>query len=546
MNLQTGIQSNQIDIVTKRALDIILSLLGLILVSPIFIFVPILLRRDSPGPVFFKGKRIGKDGKIFDILKFRTMYETPESYNGPKLTAQDDPRVTPLGARLRATKINEFPQLWNVLIGDMSLVGPRPEDPDLAEEWPEAVRNILLSVRPGITSPASVVYRDLEGLLHSDSVIDEYLQSVLPTKMRLDTLYVRNRSILTDLDVLFWTAIALLPKIRKTNISEARLYWGPIARFVTNHFRWFVVDSFVTLVSVTLVGIVWRTISPLHIGWFWAPIITMAMSITFGISNTLMGLNQIYWSKARASDALELAFSSVISVTLLILLNRFVFVEPAVPIGLFLFGGLFAFFGFLSVRYRERIITGMAARWLGIRRGGKIVGERVLIVGAGELGEFAIWLLQKGDLAMVFNIIGMVDDAPKKQNMRIDGYNVLGTTEDITSLVADQDIGLILFAISNISHDQWTRVIKICEGTTSRVIMIPNVIKTMREYFSTGLKTGTLPDPYLPPFEQVDWLDTLDTLLAAGEIIKARALIAQVRGKSSENIEMDYEDVLER
>ena len=395
---------------------------------------------------------------------------------------------------------------------------------------------------PGITSPASVVYRDLEQLLHSERVIDEYLQSVLPTKMRLDTLYIRNRSILTDLDVLFWTAIALIPKIRNLKIPESRLYWGPIAQFVTNHFRWFVIDFFVTLLSVSLVGVVWRTITPLHVGWFWAPIIAFAMSVTFGISNTLMGLNKIFWSKARPSDALELAFSSGISITLFVLLNRFVIVEPAVPTALFLFGGLLAFFGFISVRYRERIIMGVAARWLGIRRG-KMVGERVLVIGAGELGEFAIWLLQKGHLAMAFNLVGLVDDDPKKQNMRIDGYNVLGTTKDIANLVDNHDVGLILFAISNIQPDQKLRIIKLSEATASRVILIPNVVQMMRDYFSVE-ESRQIDSLFVSPTNENNWLDQLDDLLADGEIKRARALIAQLREDAVLEKEKDYARVL--
>ena len=146
--LPTKPANKQIDLLAQRALDIVVAISGLLLLIPVFIIVPILIYRDSPGPIFFKGKRIGIEGRIFNILKFRTMYETQASYDGPRLTAQDDPRVTPLGDWLRSTKINEFPQLWNVLKGDMSLVGPRPEDPELAKEWPEDVRKILLSVRP--------------------------------------------------------------------------------------------------------------------------------------------------------------------------------------------------------------------------------------------------------------------------------------------------------------------------------------------------------------------------------------------------------------
>ena len=123
---------------------------------------------------------MGRGGRTFRILKFRTMYETPVSYSGPKVTAHDDPRVTPLGRWLRDTKLNELPQFWNVLKGDMSLVGPRPEDPDIAQSWPAAVRDEILSVRPGITSPASVLYRNEEALLCAEDVFRQYVARAEP------------------------------------------------------------------------------------------------------------------------------------------------------------------------------------------------------------------------------------------------------------------------------------------------------------------------------------------------------------------------------
>ena len=113
----------------KRAFDILASGLGLLLLSPFLLPVALILRRESPGPILYRGPRLGRGGKPFNILKFRTMYERPETYNGPRLTARGDDRITPLGHWLRGTKLNELPQLWNVLVGDMSMVGPRPGRP---------------------------------------------------------------------------------------------------------------------------------------------------------------------------------------------------------------------------------------------------------------------------------------------------------------------------------------------------------------------------------------------------------------------------------
>ena len=149
----------------KRTFDIIVALTVLVILAPFFGLIALAIKRETPGPVFYRGIRTGRGGECFSILNFRTMYETPESYAGPKVTAQDDNRITPFGHWLRNTKLNEIPQFWNVFKGDMSLVGPRPEDPTLAGEWPTKVAQELLPVRPGITSPASVMYRDEESML---------------------------------------------------------------------------------------------------------------------------------------------------------------------------------------------------------------------------------------------------------------------------------------------------------------------------------------------------------------------------------------------
>jgi lipopolysaccharide/colanic/teichoic acid biosynthesis glycosyltransferase len=210
----------------KRLFDILASFFGMLFLSPLFLYVAIRIKKDSPGPVFFKGSRAGKNGREFKVIKFRTMYELPESYHGSRITADDDKRITSFGKWLSDTKFNELPQLWNVLKGEMSFVGPRPEDYEIAMQWPEEIRAEVLSVRPGITSPASVIYRDEKKLLQGTSVMDDYLRKILPEKQRLDQLYVRQQSLMGDLDVIFMTLILLLPGLRKVRPNESTLYSG--------------------------------------------------------------------------------------------------------------------------------------------------------------------------------------------------------------------------------------------------------------------------------------------------------------------------------
>ncbi len=188
------------------------SAVGLLLLAPFFAFIAWRIRRDSPGPVFYHGVRMGRQGKIFRILKFRTMREPGHGETTPRITARDDPRVTTFGRWLRDSKVNELPQLWNVLKGEMSLVGPRPEDPQIAKNWPAEAAGEILSLRPGVTSPASVLYHDEETMLDSARLMDTYLGEILPGKLRLDQLYVRHHSFWGDLDIIFWTLMVMIPQ----------------------------------------------------------------------------------------------------------------------------------------------------------------------------------------------------------------------------------------------------------------------------------------------------------------------------------------------
>jgi len=182
---------------TKRAFDIASAVLGLALLAPLFLVVAAWIKLDSPGPVFFRQERIGRGGTPFRIHKFRTMRVEAA---GPALTVGADPRITRAGAFLRRTKIDELPQLLDVLRGDMSVVGPRPEVARYVAAYPPALREKVLSVRPGITDPASLQFRDESTLLARAADPErEYREVVLPAKLRLAADYVDTASLGGDL-----------------------------------------------------------------------------------------------------------------------------------------------------------------------------------------------------------------------------------------------------------------------------------------------------------------------------------------------------------
>jgi lipopolysaccharide/colanic/teichoic acid biosynthesis glycosyltransferase len=193
--------------VAKRSLDIACSAVGLLLLSPVLAAAALAVKLSSEGPVLFRQRRIGKGGRPFQILKFRSMRPGAP---GPAITAGGDARVTRVGRLLRRTKIDELPQLWNVLVGDMSLVGPRPELPRFVARFAAEYARIL-TVRPGITDYAALEFVDEESALASAADPEAaYVQRVLPAKIALYHRYLDRRSFRTDLAILARTVAALL------------------------------------------------------------------------------------------------------------------------------------------------------------------------------------------------------------------------------------------------------------------------------------------------------------------------------------------------
>lgn len=199
--------SAMVDDVLRRAMDILASLGGMAILSPLFVVVAIAIKMDSPGPIFYRARRVGRHGQEFQLFKFRTMVEDA-ARQGPGITASGDPRITNVGRILRRMKIDELPQLINVLKGDMSLVGPRPEDPRYVALYTPEQREVL-SVRPGITSAASLAYRHEEQLLSGEDWETFYREQVLPDKLTIDLNYLNQRTVFSDFVLILRTIAAV-------------------------------------------------------------------------------------------------------------------------------------------------------------------------------------------------------------------------------------------------------------------------------------------------------------------------------------------------
>jgi lipopolysaccharide/colanic/teichoic acid biosynthesis glycosyltransferase len=195
---------------TKRAFDASVALLALILIWPLLILISAAIKLDSRGPIIFRQKRVGRHGADFLIFKFRTMRDEPAA-DARNITPAGDPRVTKVGRFLRKSKLDELPQLWNVLLGDMSLVGPRPEVPEYVELYPADDRELILSVRPGITDVAALEFRDeAQQLAGTTDPHAYYVNVILPRKLELYRKSIQESGFWSDLGILWRTITSIV------------------------------------------------------------------------------------------------------------------------------------------------------------------------------------------------------------------------------------------------------------------------------------------------------------------------------------------------
>lgn len=209
-------------LIQKRIVDLVCSTLGLLVVSPLFLCIAIWIKLDSKGPVFFRQERVGKQGHLFWIYKFRTMvHETHRAGTGLAITTAHDLRITRAGEVLRKYKLDELPQLLNIIRGEMSLVGPRPEVPRYVALYDEQQKQVLELV-PGLTDEASIRYRDENQLLGNKETAEQvYIQQLMPDKLRLNMVYMKEASMKKDFAIIIRTICAIAGK-EKASPEEMR------------------------------------------------------------------------------------------------------------------------------------------------------------------------------------------------------------------------------------------------------------------------------------------------------------------------------------
>ncbi len=248
-------------------------------------------------------------------------------------------------------------------------------------------------------------------------------------------------------------------------------------RFVHNNLTWLITDILVTFVAVGLSGIVWRISTVINLGIPTYLMMALAIAIGNSLINTLIGLPRIMWKSASPTYVLDLGFSVALTMLLFWVVTRFWLTTPWIPFSMIWLIGVMMFIGLVAVRYRERLFTGLANRWLLIRGGKASFAERILIIGAGDLGQLALWLLQRSRFSGLFGVVGLVDDDPRKHGTQILDCKVLGTTRDIPTLVEKHKIRMIIYAITNITPTESERIMESCRSTGARLVILSRSCK---------------------------------------------------------------------
>ncbi len=445
--------SRWLDEALRRLLDIIIAAAGLVILSPVLLLLALLVRLSSPGPVLYAGRRVGRDGREFRLLKLRTMQVGADRL-GPGITLDQDPRITPLGRWLRAHRLDELPQLWNVLRGDMSLVGPRPEDPRYVAHYTPEQREVL-RVRPGITGPAQIAYRnEAERLRSAPDPEEMYLREIMPAKLAIDLAYLRRRTVWSDLALLF---------------NTLRLYVGN--RLLIPLDLLCLALSYVFSFAIRFDNIQFFE----QLGLYW-PVLIPVSVIKLGVFGA-MGLYRRLWRYASVRELLAVVWAVLLSSTLSGLLILLFWVWPVFTLftgfprsviaidamlTLLLVGGVR-----FAARWRHEMHS--TAAWAPTGRPDRC---RALIAGAGDSGAMAAReMLRNPQLG--YHLVGFLDDDPDKQGLSIHGVPVVGTLADLPRLVQELAADEVLIAMPSAPGAVIRRVLNLARSTPAQVRTLP-------------------------------------------------------------------------
>lgn len=494
----------------KRIFDIVLSSIGLILLSPLMAVIAAAIKLQDGGPVFYLQKRIGMGLKPFRIIKFRTMAAGADS-DGPAITSAGDPRVTRFGKVLRKLKFDEFPQLINVLKGDMSMVGPRPEVGKYVSAFLNDFGEIL-RVRPGITDYASIMFRDEEELLSkADDPEALYMTTVLPAKLGLNRQYVQDCCLTGDFKIIISTLIALYAagckrlwksvvklaaecnKVIVENRSVFISMFHVIAVAAANYL------AFLTLFSGNIPA-TYRGMLPYSV--IMVLILRLPLFSVFGINRGL-------WRYTGMSDLVRILASVTSGSTLIFIFASLAFrLNPAYIVSLIVLDWLLTVSTVSSYRLALRLYKDLSVSK-------KKFGKKLLLIGAGNAGEMIVRDMKKSSFD--HEPVGFVDDDLSKKGLFIHGVPILGTTDDLPEIIDAYKPDEIVIAIPSAKPAMLQGLMKKLSDYKLPIQTLPNM---------KDILEGSVTVSHIRPLE-------LDDLLPRPAIMrKAPKLVEFLSGKT--------------
>jgi FlaA1/EpsC-like NDP-sugar epimerase/lipopolysaccharide/colanic/teichoic acid biosynthesis glycosyltransferase len=428
----------------KRSLDLALSIIGIILLLPFFPIISLLIKLNTKGPVFFLCDRIGKDGKLFQMYKFRTMYTTPLP-PGPSVCPEGDPRVTSVGRFLRRTKVNEFPQLINVLKGDMTLVGPRPEAPDLAALYP-AHAQAIFTVKPGLVGPNQILGRNEEEWYPLGVDPQQYyIEAILPKKLPVDLDYVQQSSAFTDLQYIILGVRETLFKALNWNLvlqNRSQLYLLCADTVLC-------LVSFALAYTLQLIGPPKSQALTVFLPFLAMVVLIRVPCLVFcGLYSTLIR----HLSFHDVAGALKgVTAGSLLLVVLSVLIS-----SQGLPPLVFLLDWLCLVFFMSFMRLSLRFY------WDWHITNNEQTGRRVLIFGAGDAGVLAYHSLL-AEKETPFEVVGFLDDDPAKRHKTLYGKKVLGNRFNLEAVVKLYQVDSVFLAMPSTPFYEVAKIIRACQ-----------------------------------------------------------------------------------
>jgi lipopolysaccharide/colanic/teichoic acid biosynthesis glycosyltransferase len=460
----------------KRALDLGVALAAMAVLWPLFLVIAILIKLDSRGPVFFRQERAGRRGTTFRIFKFRTMI-VGAYRSGARLTVKRDPRITQVGQVLRWTKLDELPQILNVVAGDMSLVGPRPEDPYFVNFYSRDHRDVL-SVKPGLIGPSQIDGRDEvekypEGCEDTEKY---YIEHIMPEKLDRDLAYVRSATLWGDVGFLvggFWKVVA--SQFKKSFFARVRgrlallsmdlgliVLSYVLANFI--HFDWDLPNKAWPYISRTL---------------FWSVLLKPPVFIYYGLYQRSMrwvGRRDL----AAIVKAVSLSSALVVAVTYFTGLqahSRAIFIDDATLLLFLMTGCRFAL---------RHLLSGAS------RQADRSSYVRVLVAGSGHGGESILRSLLE-DPKSRYLPVGIIDHEPHRWGALIHGIRVMGGANDIAMAASTHGVEMVLLSMADLDPSVVRDIVEACKRHEIQYRLIPALSDVLSQQEPELVRTAILP-----------------------------------------------------